>query len=435
MQLVLGHNAYLKRTEQRRVPVIWDSQAILNGHILIMGGSGSGKTYTAQQLLAGMVQSRQALRVHVFDVHGDLESLPGASRVTFSEQSPYGYNPLVLSACPDSGGVRRCIQNFLAALQRTTRQLGPRQEAVLRALLTDLYAANGFYEQKPDSWRLHDGVERRYPKKYPTLQDAARFAQAKLKALYLGADTAAAIALELTNRKAQALHSKARTQGRATHEPNAELESLKTAAIAAFTQAVQAIGTGRELDELLKYDSKEVLRSVSERLETMQAQGIFRQEPPPFDPDAVIWHYALKALREDEQKLLVTFRLGTLFQQAVAKGVQREIQQVIFIDEAKRFFTDDADNPLNVIATEGRKFGLALLCASQSPTHFSEDFLANVATKMVLRLDEMYWDGAVRKLKIDATTLKYIVPKKTLAVQMKTSDAGASRFVGVDIGA
>ena len=73
------------------------------------------------------------------------------------------------------------------------------------------------------------------------------------------------------------------------------------------------------------------------------------------------------------------------------------------------------------------------MCASQSPTHFSEDFLSNVATKILLRLDEMYWDGSVKKLKIDLKTLKYIVPRKTLAIQIKTSDAASARFVGVDL--
>jgi hypothetical protein len=45
----------------------------------------------------------------------------------------------------------------------------------------------------------------------------------------------------------------------------------------------------------------------------------------------------------------------------------------------------------------------------------------------------MYWDGSVKKLKIELKTLKYIVPKKTLAIQIKTSDAASARFVGVDL--
>jgi len=46
------------------------------------------------------------------------------------------------------------------------------------------------------------------------------------------------------------------------------------------------------------------------------------------------------------------------------------------------------------------------MCGQPIPTHFSEDFLGNVATKMLL--SEMYWDGAVRKLKIDPKILQYV---------------------------
>lgn len=436
MRITIGHNAYLKHTQNRIEPVIWDSQTAMNGHIMIMGGSGAGKTHQALQLINAMVQDNAKLRVHVFDVHGDIDRLSNLSTVKFSEQTPYGYNPLSISECRDSGGVRRRIQSFISALNRTSRQLGSRQEAVLRALLLDLYAANGFYEDKPDSWRLDDGVTRKFAKKTPSLSDASRFTQAKLKALYLGADSSVAAALEQTNRKAQALYSKMKALGQVSQDQvkaDPELQKLKDAAIDLYTQAIQAIGTGRELDDLMRYDSRDVLRTVSERLDNLNATGLFRAEAPPFVNNASVWRYDIKSLREDEQKLLVYFRLEELFQQAVARGVQKDIQQVIFLDEAKRFFTDEADNPINIIATEGRKFGLALVCASQSPTHFSEDFLANVATKILLRLDEMYWDGSVKKLKIELKTLKYIVPKKTLAIQIKTSDAASARFVGVDL--
>lgn len=436
MKINLGANAYLKHTQNRIEPVVWDSHAAMNGHIMIMGGSGAGKTYQARQLLNAMVKDNRGLRVHVFDVHGDIDSLSNLSTVKFSEQTPYGYNPLAITDCRDSGGVRRRIQSFISALNRTSRQLGSRQEAVLRSILIDLYAANGFYEDKPDSWRLEDGVTRKFGKKHPTLVDAARFTQAKLKTLYLGADSSAAAALEQTNRKAQSLYSKLRSLGQVSQErvkADPDLQKLKDSAVELYAKAIQAIGTGRELDDLLRYDSKDVLRSVSERIDNLNATGIFRAEPPPFDNNAQVWRYDIKSLREDEQKLLVYFRLEEIFHQAVAQGVQRDIRQVIFLDESKRFFTDEADNPINIIATEGRKFGLALVCASQSPTHFSEDFLSNVATKILLRLDEMYWDGSVKKLKIDMKTLKYIVPKKTLAIQIKTSDVASARFIGVDL--
>ena len=436
MKIDLGTNAYLKHTQNRAEPVIWDSHTAMNGHILIMGGSGAGKTHLGKKLLADIVDASRNVRIHVFDVHGDIDHLPGLSSVKFSEQGDSGFNPLVVDDNPHCGGVRRRIQAFLAALNRTTRQLGVRQEAVLRVILTDLYAANGFFEDKRDSWKLNDGSNRKYPKKYPTLADAVRFSQAKLRALHLGGNNDAVLALEQVNRKAQAIYNRLKGLGEASAEAvraDPELNKLKDTAIAAYIKAMGEIGTGRELNDLIRFDNRDVLRSVVDRLENLNAVGIFRPIPPPFDAKAPIWRYDIKSLREDEQKLLVNFRLESLFQQAVAAGVQPEINQVIFLDEAKRFFTDEPDNPINVIAAEGRKFGLALACASQSPTHFSEDFLSNVATKILLRLDEMYWDGSIRKLKIDAKTLRYIVPRKTMAVQIKTCQAAPSRFVNVDI--
>lgn len=436
MQIDLGNNAYLKHTQNRIEPVVWDSQAAMNGHIMIMGGSGAGKTHLGRKLLADMAHASPNVRIHAFDVHGDIDRLPSLSSVKFSEQCDSGFNPLVVDDNPHCGGVRRRIQAFLAALNRTSRQLGVRQEAVLRVILTDLYAANGFFEDRPDSWRLNDGSSRKYPKKYPTLADAVRFSQAKLRALYLGTNADAAAALEQVNRKAQAIYNRLKSLGEVSAEAvraDPELNKLKEAAAEAYAKAIREIGTGRELNDLIRFDNRDVLRGVVDRLENLNAVGIFRPAPPPFDEGAAIWRYDIKALREDEQKLLVNFRLESLFQQAVAAGVQPEINQVIFLDEAKRFFTDEPDNPINTIATEGRKFGMALVCASQSPTHFSEDFLSNVATKILLRLDEMYWDGSIRKLKIDAKALRYIVPRKTMAVQIKTSHAASARFINVDI--
>jgi chromosomal replication initiation ATPase DnaA len=105
MRIILGDNAYLKLTQNRIEPVVWDSQSAMNAHIMIMGGSGAGKTHLA------------------------------------------------------------------------------------RRLLNDMTKAN-----------------------------AGRYTQAKLKALYLGADSAAAAALEQTNRKAQALYSKLRSLGQVSTE-------------------------------------------------------------------------------------------------------------------------------------------------------------------------------------------------------------------------
>jgi hypothetical protein len=81
---------------------------------------------------------------------------------------------------------------------------------------------------------------------------------------------------------------------------------------------------------------------------------------------------------------------------------------------------DDEQNIINTLAKEARKFGVALICASQSPTHFSEDFIAAVATKVILGIDEMYWRGSTTKMRVTEEALAWIKPQKTMLVQLKT---------------
>jgi hypothetical protein len=117
----------------------------------------------------------------------------------------------------------------------------------------------------------------------------------------------------------------------------------------------------------------------------------------------------------------------------VRRETEGLLHDIMIIDEAHLFFRDDQNNILNTIAKEGRKFGLGLVCASQSPTHFSEDFFSNVATKVVLGVDQMYWDNLVRKMKIETKTLQYVKPFQVIGVQMSNKGDTRSRFTMVRI--
>jgi DNA helicase HerA-like ATPase len=60
------------------------------------------------------------------------------------------------------------------------------------------------------------------------------------------------------------------------------------------------------------------------------------------------------------------------------------------IDEAKilamgKGDPNGRDRILNVLATEGRKFGIGLILASQSSSHLGEDVKGNVGARLVLR--------------------------------------------------
>lgn len=423
--------------EKRNQRVLWESGKVINPHMLIMGKSGTGKTYTLRKLLRQILpQAEGPVRVHIFDVHGDID-IQGASSVKFSESTPYGFNPLWINPDPDFGGVRKRIQSVLSTLNRTSRQLGNKQESCLRNILMDLYSANGFIDGQPQTWVLNDGIQRRYPKKNPTMEDAYRFASFKLKAMYIGANTAAVSKLEEVNKKSAAFYSKQRQALRAGGADKVDdslkrdIEKLKNECIERYSEYLNAVSTGMEFDDLLKYDSRDVLKSVVERLENLNAIGIFKSLKPPFDEDASIWRYDIKALSIDEKKLFVAFRLEELFYQAIERGVQTGIREIIVLDEAHNFFSDDESNIINTIAKEARKFGMSMICASQSPRHFSDDFLSNVATKIILGLDQTFWDESARKLKIDMNLLESIVPHKTLALQLNNKGETRTEFKSI----
>ena len=435
MKVFFGYDSAALRNN-KEVEILWDSQKVINGHMLIMGKSGTGKTYTLRQVLEQLEdQSSHKLKIHIMDVHGDIE-IGDCSTVKFSESTQYGFNPLIVNPDPDFGGVRKRIQSFISTINRTSRKLGSKQESALRNILQDLYAANGFYDKQPKSWFLNDGMQRKFPKKYPTLEDGQKFALFKLKGMFLGTDNKTMSHLEALSKKVTSLYIKNKNYHKALNDEErekaqAEIAKIGDECIESYTNYVKGMQTGMELTDLIKYDSKEVMKSVVERLENLTATGIFKSEEPPFDKTKSIWRYDIKALSLDEKKLFVYFKLEDIFLKAIQNGVQNEIREVIVLDEAHNFFTDESENIINIIAKEARKFGVALFCASQSPTHFSDDFLSNVGTKIILGIDQMFWKGSVSKLQIDQQALEWIVPHQKMVVQISNKGDMKNKYLWV----
>ncbi|MGY8527602.1 ATP-binding protein [Paracidovorax citrulli] len=401
-------------------PVVWDSVRAINAHMAVFGDTGMGKTHTLRK----MVQEMQAtghprLRFHVFDAHGDV-AIPGESAVVFHESADFGFNPLELNPDPEFGGVRKRIQSLIAAINRTSVRLGPRQERALTKLLSGLYRREGFIADDASTWPAdpHAG------KTYPTLHDAITYGRERLKALHLGSNERAVRALEEVGRLAKLVRARSSSLARSDEEDTArlerELEALKAKAVDAYRDAVLTIHTGDELDDALEMDGqKETLESVVDRLENLYQIGIYRSTPPPLDPRARVWRYIIKSLSKDEKKLFTLTRLETIFTRAVQRGEQREVVDCIVIDEAHLYQDKEDDYIVNRMAREARKFGVSMLFASQSPNDFADVLLSSLGTKIVLGLDPNSWPVATRKLGIKDAQLKSIVPQRRILVQMK----------------
>lgn len=417
--------------------MVWDSKKVTNGHMLIAGPSGTGKTHTIKAITSALARSAGNM-VYIFDIQGDIN--PGdfiTSTVKFSETSEFGLNPLSISADKDFGGVRKRIRNFLYLISITSVKLGVNQESVLQNLLADLYFANGFYMENPATWdlsydpRMTDAAKR-FGKRQPTLQDLLRFSERKLRQTFLGADTKAMHCLEQHLKKVQSLEAKYK---KSLKDDEVDLEKSKTECIEAYSKFVDNIETGREIDDMIKYDSRDVLKSVVNRLNNLNATGIFKNKLPVWDPTKAIRRYDISALSTEEQKIFINIALEEIFLNEKRKGITSDGPRTyVVVDEAKQFIDDSDNNQINTLLLQGRKYGISCILASQSFSHFNEDVITNSATKIILGVDEMYQRQTADKLRLDIKALQYIKPQKTALIQIKNTGDLSNKFEHISFG-
>jgi type IV secretory pathway VirB4 component len=85
----------------------------------------------------------------------------------------------------------------------------------------------------------------------------------------------------------------------------------------------------------------------------------------------------------------------------------------LFIDEAKEM-PKTSGSALDRIIMDGRKYGLALILASQSERHLSKDVIANSATKIVLPVDQTEVKTVARKFRFAEHLIAQLRPLSAL---------------------
>lgn len=447
MKHLIGMDDARWRLNGAASPIVLDTDMLVNGHMLFAGMSGTGKSYQLMQLLDAA--SNQGIEVDAFDVHEELDGVARSTAVKFSEATRSGFNPLVLNTDIHSGGVRRQIAQIIDMINRTSRQLGPRQETALRNLIGDVYWLRGCYVDAPATWRKQEITEvefdhmvqaRNYQglkSYYPILRDVINYASRQLKIMSTGSDMKSVNALERVEKTSARMNGLMTKYNKAANDEEVEklkvqIAAEKEKAIEAYIDFIGSIETGREFQEISKYTNRETLVSVVERLEALQATGIFCSNPPQWN-GAKVRIYQVGSLLTDERRLLFYNRAEQILRECMDAGKSNQLRRILLIDEGHLYYSEDGDNPMNRIAKEGRKFGLGLVIGSQSPTHFSEDFLTNCGTVFLMGIHEQYWDMACRKLKIDVATLKASRPREVLAVKMQRLGEPSAKFVNVNV--
>jgi hypothetical protein len=465
--------------------LVWDSEALLNGHTILVGGSGSGKTHQLRRIVTGLGQA--GIRVHVIDVHGDVLPACATDSIRFSESTEFGLNPLEVSADPDFGGPRKRANAFISLMLRQAT-LGEKQKSALFRLLVDLYKRFGFELADPATWsldydprpsrsnreaRADDGysalpnldwfslsdtekteLKRKYGlkwnggtkvwqvatshpehdaavaqwgggnrKRQPVLSDLQREVYHRLVSLKLTGGTSAARSLE------EVMRLQRRARGLKVRylkgdDVEGQLAKVKDELLDAMEKALDRLETGEELDELIAWDSADAIKGLYDRICNLQQTGIFRGSAPEFDARKPVWRYDISPLSREEAQFFVDCLCAQIFAAAKQRGEADGPDTAIVIDEAAAFLCKDDDHILTIIAREARKFGIMLVLATQELGSFSPAVIASTATKVILGVDEMYHRTTETKLGLETGKLKFIRPQETALVQLKNRGKG-----------
>lgn len=420
MAVDMGTPKFQDRNGRGEQMMVWDPGATISPHSVIVGSSGTGKTYRLRYIIEQMIRQTRNVTIHILDVHGDIA--PAArNRIVFSEATEYGLNPLEIEMDPEFGGIRKRVNAFVAMINRTSHKLGPRQEAVLRALLKELYERNGYDPKDSRTWNPatnpHAASFAREYGRHPGITQLALLAEWRTKNLIMGAGSEAIKALHEVN-KAQKKVYRLRKK---SDEADAPAFALAKQNLKEMMNAyVDKLETGFELDEVMNFDNVETMKAILERVRALDDAGIFKDRPPVFSSNDPLRVYDIKALQEDEQKMFAEVLMERLFIEAKARGPRPYPDTFVILDEAHKFMSPDNEHVLNRMAREIRKFGVGLIIVSQNFDHFPEDIIANSAMTLILGMHDMHHDKAARKLGLDRKRLSFIKPQQTALVQIRS---------------
>jgi len=132
-------------------PVYWSPGSLSNGHVIIIGGSGAGKTETIRCISSEL--EKLDYPVVMIDFHGDM-ACDGCDLRSFRirEGSPYYFNPFELD--PEFAEITplRATSDFVDAISINFPTLGIQQRRRIKGIVKECYNLWGI-SSDPATWR------------------------------------------------------------------------------------------------------------------------------------------------------------------------------------------------------------------------------------------------------------------------------------------
>jgi Helicase HerA, central domain len=130
--------------------VYWNPAKLRNGHAVILGTSGSGKTQTLKAIAHELPSLFPDIKIVVADFHGDLE-LPNEVCYSLDAESPHGLNPLVLDLDPKGGGPD--LQAIaVSSILRKSLKMGENQQGLTLNAFISCYENRGIFQKDQSTW-------------------------------------------------------------------------------------------------------------------------------------------------------------------------------------------------------------------------------------------------------------------------------------------
>jgi energy-coupling factor transporter ATP-binding protein EcfA2 len=130
--------------------VSWNPESLPNGHVVVIGASGSGKTQTLKALAYELHRYYSGLQIVIIDFHGD-QALADETCYPLHMSSPYGINPLVVNLDPEGGGPNLQAIAVTSTLKKNLL-LGVNQEGLMLEILQTCYFGRGILQEDQASW-------------------------------------------------------------------------------------------------------------------------------------------------------------------------------------------------------------------------------------------------------------------------------------------
>jgi len=164
-----------------------------------------------------------------------------------------------------------------------------------------------------------------------------------------------------------------------------------------------------KLTQLAEDGDKEANRILLKLSATFQF-GIFSR-PQPDWVEEPLTRVDLSKLPSELASIAIESLTQQLFNRYRLAGEGNSPMTFIVIDECKLMYKSRS---LDRILTEGRKFSIGALVASQSERHMSQDLLGNAAFKLVLPVDQMEVKKVAQRFRFDEKRIAALNPLQAL---------------------